>query len=501
MRFVVTPRHRYLEVEGEGKEGVVTFPTWVPGSYFIREPERNVIFYDGYPLSKNKFWINGKFKYVYYANSKDQREVISLSDYLFINPVSLFPFQDLNEKYCVKININWPIHTTLKREGEWFCAENYDEFADAPIQSSPYLKLIKIDESHFISTIDDFNEIEKLQRILNTLDNYMEDKVENYIFFFRRSDKNFGGIEHKDSSAIVVNWDRKDLLWLFAHEYFHRWNVKRMKPKDLEINYESETYTDLLWVAEGLTDYIAFLSLIDSEVISSNEALKSIANILQNLTFPGFKKMSVAESSKFTWIKLYKKDENYLNIGISYYDAGFIIGLLMDFTIRERSKCEKSIVNFMRELYKVKRYTYSDVKRIAEKFGIDFLDEVVYKRNPPLFDLLGHYLEIKFTDKHKPYYGIKVENNIITFIEDDSPAYLAGLNIGDEIVAIDGVKKSLEVKDSMVLTVLREGRLKEIKLSSGKNPGHRILLRGEGGLFKCLFKSEKGEGEGEQKIL
>jgi len=502
MRFIVTPRHRYIDVEGEGKEGVITFPTWVPGSYFIREPEKNVIFYEGgYPISKNKFWVKERFRYLYYANSKDQREIISLSNYLFINPVSLFPFQDLEEKYCVKINTSWEVHTTLRKEGEWFCADNYDEFADSPIQSSPNLKMIKIDDFHSISTIDDFTEVDKLRKVLLTVDSFLGDTLPNYIFFFRRSDKNFGGIEHKDSSAIVVNWERKDLLWLFAHEYFHRWNIKRIKPKDLRIDYEHESYTELLWVAEGLTDYMAFLSLIESGTISVNEGLKSIANILRNLTFPGIRRMSLAESSKLTWVKLYKRDENFPNIGISYYDAGFVVGLLMDFRIREMSKCKKNIVDFFKELYKIKGYTYDDVKRIAEDLGVAFLDDLIFKRNPPIFDLLNKYLKVDFVDKGKPYYGIRVDGNIITFVEDDSPADKAGLNIGDEIVAIDGIKRqSLSVKDEVNLTLSREGRLFEVKLKAGENPGHTVMLRGEGELFRCLMKSEKGEAIGEEKI-
>ena len=110
-------------------------------------------------------------------------------------------------------------------------------------------------------------------------------------------------------------------------------------------------------------------------------------------------------------------------------------------------------------------------------------------------------MKIIFTDKDKPYYGIRVENNVITFIEDNSPADLAGLNIGDEIIAVDGIKKQIEVKEEVLLTISREGRLKEIKLRAGNNPGHRIRLIGEGKLFKCIFREEKAEGEGEQKII
>ena len=151
--------------------------------------------------------------------------------------------------------------------------------------------------------------------------------------------------------------------------------------------------------------------------------------------------MSLAESSKLTWIKLYKRDENFPNIEISYYDAGFIVGLLMDFRIREVNKCKKTIIDFFRELYKIKEYTYDNIKRIAENMGVDFLDSLIFNRNPPIFELLSKYLKVDFVDKGKPYYGIKVEGNVITFVEDDSPADKAGLNINDEIIAVDEIKK------------------------------------------------------------
>ncbi|TRM81651.1 peptidase M61, partial [Sulfolobus sp. F3] len=276
MIFTVKPRNRYLEILAEGKEGVITFPTYVPGSYVIRDLERNVVEIEGFRISKNKFYVKDKFKYLYYASSKDQREAISTNDYLFINPPAVFPFQDLHEKYCVKVLVHWNVVTTLKKEGDYYCAENYHEFADSPIEASPYLRELIIDDYHSVSTIDEIDE-EMIRKIVMEADKVIKPS-NKYVFHFRRSDKNYGGIEHKNSSAIVVSWDRKELAVLFAHEYFHRLNVKVLIPKDLEHNYEREVYTDLLWFAEGFTDYMALLITLRSNLIKPNEGLKKILN-------------------------------------------------------------------------------------------------------------------------------------------------------------------------------------------------------------------------------
>ncbi|MDT7873649.1 MAG: M61 family peptidase, partial [Sulfolobaceae archaeon] len=195
-------KNKYIYVKGRGVAGKqIVFPTWVPGSYFIREQEKNVVMLRGASLvSKNKYFLtDDEFEYVYSAISKDQRETISTVDYIFINPVSVFPYQDLNEEYCISLKLpnNWVVHTTLKEIGKFtYCAKNYDEFADSPIQASPKLNLIKVTEFHSISTVNNINELDKLSKVLNFLDSSLsienEDK-QSYIFFFRRSDVNFGG--------------------------------------------------------------------------------------------------------------------------------------------------------------------------------------------------------------------------------------------------------------------------------------------------------------------
>ncbi|NON62821.1 M61 family metallopeptidase, partial [Acidianus sp. RZ1] len=372
MYFTVKPKNRYIEVKAKGNEGIVTFPTFIPGSYVIREMERNIVEINGIRISKNKFYVKDKFSYLIYAASPDQREAISTNDYLFINPPAVFPFQDKSDEYCVELLITWKINTTLKRKGNVFCADNYNEFADSPIEASPNLKLLDVDDNHAVSTLDEIN-IEKLGKIVNIADSIMgiENKGKRYLFHFRRSDKNYGGIEHLNSSAIVVPWEAKEIERIFAHEYFHRLNVKQLIPADLNIDYETETYSELLWFAEGFTDYMSWQIVSRSNVVEPKDVAKGIANSLQTLTFPGSKRMSLAESSRTTWIKYYKRDANFLNSAISYYDGGLALALYVDMELNGKGE---RIDTLFKKLER--KYTAEQIFSTIRRLGVDIEDLV-----------------------------------------------------------------------------------------------------------------------------
>ncbi|BDC18480.1 PDZ domain-containing protein [Acidianus sp. HS-5] len=484
MLFEVKPKNRYFEVSARGREGVVVFPTYVPGSYVIRELERNVVEIDGIRISKNRFYVKDNFRYLLYAVSKDQREAISTTDYIFINPPAVFPFREINEEYCVKLILpsDWIISTSLEKKGEIYCANNYDEFADSPIEASPYLKILKIDETHIISTIDDVD-VEMLKKIVDEADKIIGVK-ESYVFHFRRSDKGFGGIEHINSSAVVASWDNEKLAGVFAHEYFHRLNVKRIVPADLKHNYEKEVYTSLLWFAEGFTDYMAVIISLRAGVIDKKDALKYVANSLSKLTFPGAKRVSLAESSFTTWIKYYKQDENFLNSSISYYDGGLALALYVDL---EMTKKGKRIDDVFKEIYQNRRiYSFYDINEILKKSGVD-IEDLVYTPAVSILDRLKDEIHVEFVDKGKPYYGIMLKDRTIAYVEDNSPADLAGLIPGDQIIGFNG-KQKLEVKDLTKLTVLREGRVKELFIRTLPSPGHKIKVK----IGKLEFENEDG---------
>jgi Predicted protease with the C-terminal PDZ domain len=494
MLFDVFPRPRYLRVRAKGREGVVIFPTYVPGSYLVRDLERHLVDIEGIGISKNRFYVREEFWYTVYTSSKDQREALSTGNYIFVNPPAVFPFQDWNEKYCVRFHVDWPIHTTLRKEGEYYCSDDYESFSDSPIQASPDLKLVRIDDYHYVSSIDDLDP-EKLRAVIREIDDRLGQRAE-YIFFFRRSDKNYGGIEHLKSSSIVVPWDRKDLVVLFAHEYLHRWNVKTFRPKDLELDMEKEVLSDMLWFAEGVTDYMALVSAVRVGAVSTEEAGKYLANAMAKMTFPGARRTSLAEASRTTWIKYYKQDENFLNSSVSYYDGGLLLGLILDAHL---TRVGERIFNVFKNI--PHRYTFDDLDRYFRAKGYVDLERLVYSPAVSLLEELKTLLDVSVVDQGIPYYGLMMDNNRVIFVEDDSPADVSSIIPNDTIVGVDGTSRQLEVKDEVNLTIVREGRLMNIKLRSGRSPGHKVRFRVRGELSQAIFNLNEWFGESNLSIL
>jgi predicted metalloprotease with PDZ domain len=133
--------------------------------------------------------------------------------------------------------------------------------------------------------------------------------------------------------------DYRGFLSLVAHEFFHLWNVKRIRPDALgPFDYTQENYTKVLWVAEGITDYYADLALRRAGLITESDFLSATARAIQQLqNTPGRLEQTVEESSFDSWIKYYRQDENSINSQVSYYDKGALLGLLLDLEIRKRS--------------------------------------------------------------------------------------------------------------------------------------------------------------------
>src|SRR6185295_10076153 len=160
---------------------------------------------------------------------------------------------------------------------------------------------------------------------------------------------------------------------LVSHEFFHLWNVKRIRPDALgPFDYNKENYTKLLWVAEGITDYYSDLALRRAGLISEQDYLSAVAQSFQQLqNTPGRLVQSVEESSFDSWIKFYRQDENSINSQVSYYDKGAILGLLLDLQVRNKSNNTKSLDDVLRYLYqeffkKGRNYNPEDFQKISE---------------------------------------------------------------------------------------------------------------------------------------
>ena len=306
-----------------------------------------------------------------------------------------------------------------------------------------------------------------------------------------------GGLEHLNSTTVQVQRfaysneaTYQSFLGLVAHEYFHLWNVKRLRPVVLgPFNYDVENYTRMLWVSEGFTAFYDNWLVKRAGYNTPEKYLDIIANEYSAQTnLPGDKEQSVADASFDAWIKYYRRNENSNNTQVSYYDKGSILASLLNLMIIEHSGAKQNLDNLMsylyEEYYKKKNTGFTDeqFKVAAEKFTGKNLDEF-YKNYVIGVESIPYetYLKIaglKLTDlnasKNEAYLGANSTNTngkvLITSVVKNSPAYKFGINVNDEILSIDNYRtddltKALSYKkagDKISILLSRDGMIKSI---------------------------------------
>jgi predicted metalloprotease with PDZ domain len=330
-----------------------------------------------------------------------------------------------------------------------------------------------------------------------------------------------GGIEHLNSTSLGFQRNRfaKEDGWrsfygLVAHEFFHLWNVKRIRPDALgPFDYTKENYTRSLWVAEGITSYYGDLMVRRADLVSGKEYLEGLARDIEDYqNTPGRLQMSAEEASFNTWIKEYRPDENSVNSQVSYYDKGELLGLLLDLEIRRQSHNKSSLDSVMRYLYaefygNKRNYTPADFQKACELMagaGMDEFfakyvrgrDEIPYNQ---FLSAAGLSLEqpdqvrVSYTGgghKWLGYLGADLEDSgdfiNVKDVRAGTPAYDQGLNAKDKIVALNGTHLNKEGFEAAIaakpgetvrLTVLRNESLRtlEIKLGVKSDLPYRIL--------------------------
>jgi len=278
-----------------------------------------------------------------------------------------------------------------------------------------------------------------------------------------------GGLEHKNSSMLMASrWAtgtrRGYVSWLSlaAHEYFHAWNVKRLRPVELgPFNYEDEVHTRSLWVAEGITDYYADLTVHRAGLSSVEEALESLSNQIEELqTTPGRLVQSVEQASFDAWIKYYRPDENSPNVSISYYTKGAVLGFLLDAKIRRATQGEKSLDDVMRAAYQqfsgARGFAPDEFRAVAEQVGglslrsfwdaaVEGSVELDYTEALETFGLRFRPVDALRGDRPgRAWLGMSTRNDagrlVVSEVRRDTPAYAVGLNVDDEILAINGFR-------------------------------------------------------------
>ncbi len=497
-------------------------PVWIPGSYMVREFARSIVTLHAFNEAGRKVRIEKTDKHTWRAAPLKGGGALTLRYEVyawdlsvraahlddttgFFNGTSVFLVALGQEDAPCVVDIqkpvgaayrSWRVATSLpeargtKRYGFGeYRAESYDELIDHPVTLGKFVlatfKAHGVPHDIVIAgrvvSLDMDRLAADLKRICEAQIALFEPKtkkapMDRYVFMTQAVSDGYGGLEHRASTALICN--RTDLpvlgqaeasegyrtyLGLCSHEYFHTWNVKRIKPAAFApYDLTRENHTSLLWLFEGFTSYYDELMLVRSRSITQDQYFtllgKTIGSVLRG---SGRLKQSVAESSFDAWVKYYRQDENASNAIVSYYTKGALVALAFDLAIRAQTNHRKSLDDVMRLLWqrygcdfyygKALGVGEDEVEAlIAEATGADLsrlFDEAVRgTRDLPFAELLapvGLMIVPDLGVSGKPSLGAKIRGGLectLTVVHDGSAAQKAGLSAGDMLVAVDGLR-------------------------------------------------------------
>ena len=406
-----------------------------------------------------------------------------------------------------------------------FTYPNFDDLVDAPVQlGNFYFFTFDVDGiPHEVAMVGRNNaDLEKLrddmQLMCRTMAKVVNDHpCKRYTFIVQNVENGGGGLEHKNSTVLMMSrWAYTDaarykgFLGLVAHEYFHLWNVKRIRPIELgPFKYGEENYTSMLWLAEGITSYYDEIALMRAGIVTRKEFLGTMAGYVNaHENRMGARVATISEMSHDAWIKEYRPNENSKNSTYSYYSKGVIVGFLFDAWIAASTNGSKHLDDVMQYLW---RTHYKNKALGEEGAGItekDFLNAVKTvilsgKGNPDAgkgsgftFDQFAKQLlhsteipdysglmkaagiDIKITESQSKKFGLTCElssgRTVVKGIHAHPTAagFQLGVNVNDELIALNGVRIENNIDDlflklgepkELTLVVNRAGLLREIK--------------------------------------
>ena len=466
----------------------IQMPTWAPGSYLIREFSKNVEdlgatfnkkLLKTEQINKNTWRIyaenakNVSITYKVYAFELSVRTSFIDASHGYFNGTSIFMFIDELKNIPHHLTIipfkDWKkvstSMTNIAEKGFQYEAPNYDILVDSPVEIGNHVTFdfTSAGVLHHVAMYGKGNyDVEKLKTDMAKItqaatDVFGENPNKEYTFIIHNLTTGSGGLEHLSSTTLEVNrWtygeeNYKGFLSLVAHEYFHLWNVKRIRPKALgPFDYNNENYTDLLWVMEGFTSYYSEIIMYRAGYYNEEDIMKKITGSINSIeNQPGNKIQSAAEASFNAWIKAYRPNENSYNTTISYYTKGNVIANMLDLTIINATKGKKNLDNVMKYLYneyykKNKRgFTLDEMQKAVEKVsGLkmnDFFEKYITGTQTFDYSTIFGYAElsVKTVKNDEVGLGISTSGNKITGVTRNSSAYDGGLNVDDEILAID----------------------------------------------------------------
>ncbi len=505
----------------------LALPAWIPGSYLVRDFARHFVSIRA-ASGRRPVRLTKLDKHTWRAAPCDGPLTVTAEVYAwdlsvrgahldtthgFFNGTCVFLRVLGAESHPCEVEIlrprgaryrAWRVATALRRKRAprhgfgLYAAGDYDELIDHPVEMGTFAlgEFVARGVPHEIAITGRHDvDMDRLCRDLGRLCAHhigfwgAPAPMDRYLFLVTAVGDGYGGLEHRASTALLCARDDlprssdagaseryRTFLGLASHEYFHTWNVKRIKPAAFTpYDLDRENYTELLWAFEGITSYYDDLALVRCGLIAEQDYLELVGRtataLLRN---PGRSKQTVAESSWDAWIKYYRQDENSPNAVVSYYGKGSLIALCLDLLIRERTRGRKSLDDVMRALWACHGGTGAGVpengveRTAAEVTGLrlrGFFDRALRSTaDLPLRRMLrtvGLELAVRPAESssdrggraaatperelaRQATIGARVSNDgadlKLVNVLDGGAAQRAGLSAGDVIVAVDGLR-------------------------------------------------------------
>ncbi len=534
------PQSHYFQVEMavkdlKQKSATVKLPVWVPGSYLVREFSKNLnqvkaVDANGksltvVKLTKNAWQIELKgastfvVKYEVYAFEQSVRTNFLDNTHGFVSGPAMFMYLDGAKEVggtldvipfvtFKKVSTGLKAANTQIQKGNAFSFrfDSYDQLVDCPIEigNQDIFEFMAAGVKHTVAMYGEGNyNPEELKRDMAIIVEE-ETKVfgvnpnENYVFIVHNVVGGDGGLEHTNSTVLSVDrWtydgsEYLSFLNLVAHEYFHLWNVKRIRPIALgPFNYDQEVYTNLLWVMEGFTSYYDELILRRCGFYTEDVFLKKLQSSINYVEGSvGSRVQPVSHASFDAWIKAYRPNENSTNTSMTYYSRGSVLGAVFDAMVIKHSngkECLDHVLKYLYETYYVSKkrgFTDAEFKAALEKFSgqdltdfyaryIDGTEVIPYST---YFMPLG--IEVSDVGGVKPVFGAAVSEDggrvTVKSVRSGSSAEDAGISVNDEIIScmgyrvdksmLEGIMNELEIGEEAVLLVARDQIMQEVKV-------------------------------------
>ena len=516
---VDTPERHTVDVELRFKPDAdtvdVTMPAWCPGSYLIRDYARFVRDLEvrasddsprkAHKLDKQTWRVDAKgadelrVRYTIYGHDLTVRTNHIDGDHAFLHGPATFmyPVTQRGARCEVELVFSdaWVLTTAAAREGNRISAESIDELYDHPLHLGPtrtYTVPARIPTKLAIWGERTPGGMFDEQKLCTDLAAIVDDHVKRfgeapfteYTFLLMLTHEGYGGLEHRASSVNLYNpyfaATRKSyegLLELLSHELFHAWNGKRIAPKPLlDFDYTHEAYTPCLWVMEGITSHYDRFALRSSGRITAKSYLEKVLDDYARLqAVPGRARQSLEQSSFDAWIKLYKPDESNLNTTVSYYLKGGLVMFGLDLHVRKKTGNARSLDDVLRVMWKrygAPRVPHPDeLQEVFEEATATKLDHIFDKQirgtdDPDLRADLG-FMGLELRTSADPatatdgatgtWLGVTTSGIKVTGVFDGSPAHVAGVSPGDELIAMDGFRTTTDNELRSLLSTRRIG--------------------------------------------